>query len=148
MDSGASNHLTNRIEDLYVTRNDQMLTVQVADGRTVVARAKGRLRVRALIDDGKGNTIERDHTIDNVYYVPEPRRTLPSASKLIDTGHDVRFTSNCCTVYGGNRCRVKMVARLDNGVYTVVATDQSTTATEEGVAHSAQVLGRDLETWH
>lgn len=148
MDSGASHHLTNRIEDLTVTSNSQMLTVQVADGRTVVSRAKGRLRIRALVDDGKGNTIQRDYQLDNVYYVPELRNTLISVSKLVQAHQEVVFKPNSGTVFHGNRRRVGCIAQLDNGVYKIVTVEDANASSNRGLGLAARVLGQDLETWH
>lgn len=93
MDSGASHHLTGQLEGLFITNNHQTLPVKVADGRTVVAKAKGRLNVQAMVDDGRGNSIRRDFVVDNVYYVPGFQSTLLSVSTLVKAGHSVDFPS-------------------------------------------------------
>ncbi|KAJ0392372.1 hypothetical protein ATCC90586_010730 [Pythium insidiosum] len=126
---------------------DATLAVKVADGRTLVARAKGRLRVRALLDNGNGIGARKDFVVDNVYYVPNLPNTLLSVSQLALRGHRIDISANCCTVFHGSRRRVGCIARLDNGVYKVVTADDQFSPSHSS-ALAAAVLARDLETWH
>lgn len=85
MDTGASHHLTSRQDDLTVT-SDHEFAVKAADGRTLAAKGKGHLCVRALVQDNSGNEIQGDFVIKDVYFVPTIRRTLPSVSALLRAG--------------------------------------------------------------
>ena len=42
---GASHHLTSHLNDLTVTSDNELLLIEMADGRTMMARAKGQLRM-------------------------------------------------------------------------------------------------------
>jgi hypothetical protein len=113
-----------------------------------VARAKGRLKLQVLVDDGQGHAEAREFVVENVFYVPEMTHTLLSVSKLLKSGHEIVFTASSCTVYRGRRRRVSCVARVRNGVYRVHTEDEPRQDSRSGSALAAQVLGRDLEMWH
>jgi hypothetical protein len=146
VDSGASHHLTCRISDLAVTSDSEALAVRVADGRTVVATAKGRLCIPAMVEDNDGNLIQRNFTLDNVYFVPEMTNTLISVSALWQSGHEEVFAADSCTISMGSRRRVGCVARLSDGVYCVVTEDGWPIDKQQAQAHSAAVLDKSLET--
>ncbi|KAG6621391.1 Retrovirus-related Pol Polyprotein from transposon TNT 1-94 [Phytophthora cinnamomi] len=78
-----------------------------------------------MVDDGRGNPIRRDFVVDNVYYVPGFESTLLAVSTLVKTGHGVEFSESSGTVYNGNRRRVGCVARLLNGVYSVITEEDA-----------------------
>lgn len=146
MDSGASHHLTGRRQDLETIQANQALVIRVADGRSVVATERGRLKVKAIVDDGKGEACTRDFMINDVYFVENFPKTLLSISTLLDSGYLVDFTRNGCTVFHGQSNRVVCVAPVVDGVYQVLVDGDATGARPRGP--TGVVLGRDLESWH
>ncbi|KAE9026240.1 hypothetical protein PR001_g12239 [Phytophthora rubi] len=136
-------------DNLTDVRDSKPLVVRVADGRTVVARRRGKLKIEALVDDGAGACIIRAFELENVYFVPNFAKTLLSVSTLIHAGHEVVFTPAGCTVYQPKRRdRVACIARDANGVYPLLTKDQARVDDAIQVALALCVLGTDLATWH
>jgi hypothetical protein len=97
IDSGASHHLTGQLDCLTETRECAPLVVRVADGRTVVAKQKGTLKINTLVDSGDGGCAVREFELKNVYYVPNFAKTLLSVSSLIHAGHEIAFAETGCS---------------------------------------------------
>jgi hypothetical protein len=145
LDSGASHHLTGQLDSLTDTEETKPLIIRVADGRTVEARTKGRMTIKAVVDDGAGGCAVRDLNLDNVYYVPNFPKTLLSVSALVNDEHEIMFTSSGCTIYKGRRRRrVACIARAVNGVYPLITEDQARTDDQLTCAVGLAVLGTDL----
>ncbi|KAE8960456.1 hypothetical protein PR001_g30380, partial [Phytophthora rubi] len=138
---GQLNNLTN-------TKKTKPLVIRVADGRTVVAQLKGKMTIKAVVDDGAGSCVVQDFNLENVYYVPNFSKTLVSVSTLIHSNHEIVFTASGCTVFRGSRRRVACVARDVNGVYPMVTEEQARTDNELTCAAGLATLGTDLGTWH
>ncbi|KAE9287254.1 hypothetical protein PF008_g26460 [Phytophthora fragariae] len=147
LDSGASHHLTGQLNSLTNTKKTKSLVIRVADGRTVVAQLKGKMTIKAVVDDGAGSCVVQDFNLENVYYVPNFSKTLVSVSTLIHSNHEIVFTASGCTVFRGSRRRVACVARDVNDVYPMVTEEQARTDDELTCAGLA-TLGTDLGTWH
>ncbi|KAG6957118.1 hypothetical protein JG687_00010193 [Phytophthora cactorum] len=148
VDSGASNHLTSHSEGFKIVDDKVTLAVRVADGRTVVARVKGRQRIKALVQSRSGNEVEKGFVVNNVYLVFELPHTLLSVSALWCEGHRVSFCSRSCTISTASGGQAGCIARLDGGVYTVVSARQSNPHQHTTRTLSATALGKTLEMWH
>ncbi|KAJ0392789.1 hypothetical protein ATCC90586_004500 [Pythium insidiosum] len=108
---------------------------------------KGRMKIKALVDDGTGRVIERDVVLDNVYYVPNFPKTLLSVSALVAAGHPVEFTQRGCTVFHRSNKRAVCIAPVVDGVYPVL-TASGVLEHTEAKACAFSIFGRDLESWH
>jgi hypothetical protein len=122
--------------------------IRVADGCTVQAKVKGKMTIKAVVDSGRGRCSVREHTLNNVYYVPNFAKTLVSVSTLVHAGHEVNINSVGCTVHHGKHQRVAFIARDVRGVYPMVTADQARTNDDVTCAVALSVLGTDLESWH
>ncbi|OWZ20010.1 Zea mays Retrotransposon Opie-2 [Phytophthora megakarya] len=116
---------------------------EVADGRRVVARAKGRMKIHAIVDDGKGGSSTREFVLENVYHVPNFLKTLLSISTLFRTVFSSRMHS-----FSWNPRARGVQARVVNGVYQVLTPGNLSVSAGTTMATAFAVFGRDLETWH
>ena len=82
-DSGASAHMTPRLEDLYDVEEDQRLAVEVADGHVIRCTKTGKVAISMLDDNGN----EFNAVLLDCMYVPGLSRRLFSITKFASYGH-------------------------------------------------------------
>jgi hypothetical protein len=88
LDSGATQHMTPRFEDLEEVVEDRHLGVEVADGHIIRCPATGKIRISML--DDNGNPLEVK--LQDVMYVPGLSRRLFSITRFVRHGHHATFT--------------------------------------------------------
>jgi hypothetical protein len=108
----------------------------------------GTLTISAILQNGS-KRITRNVVIENVYYVPTLSATLLSVSRLVHSGHVVRFMHNEWSITKGKEHNELLRAVATNGVYEVTTSETPEVRREIGSAMVAALRASvSLETWH
>lgn len=135
IDSGATSHMTGCKNVLRDFKRDTTRHVIVADGKTIDAEGSGTVIFK--VQDDVDNML----TAKDVLYVPGITDSLISVAKLTDSGMDVVFEGDVCTVHQGGDF-VFSGTKVD-GVYKMRA---EAIPVHERADH---VMGDDVTTlWH
>jgi hypothetical protein len=109
-DSGASQHMTPRLDDLYDVEEGLKLGVIVADGHVIKVTKTGKIKIRMIDDDGKPLIA----TLQQVMYVPGLSRRLFSLTRFTEQGHTVFMRRNAiCLRFGEAQSPVTLVVHSD-----------------------------------
>jgi len=98
-DSGATQHMTPRREDLYDAVEGQNLGVEVADGHIIRCSTTGKVKVSMLDDNGQLLIAE----LQGCMYVPGLSRRLFSITKFASNGHRATITKDKVTLFFGSQ---------------------------------------------
>jgi transposase InsO family protein len=110
-DSGATQHMTPRREDLYDAVEGQNLGVEVADGYIIHCSTTGKVKISMLDDFGTPLIAE----LHGCMYVPGLSRRLFSITRFASNGHSATISKNNVTLYfGAQACPVTIP--LKNGI--------------------------------
>ncbi|OWZ22679.1 Retrovirus-related Pol Polyprotein from transposon TNT 1-94 [Phytophthora megakarya] len=74
-------------DDFVITDDSVTLAFRAADGRMVVARAKGWLRINALVQDKGENELQKDFLVEDIYLVDDLPHAPLSVSALLRDGY-------------------------------------------------------------
>jgi hypothetical protein len=96
-DSGATQHMTPRRDDLFDEVEGQNLGVEVADGHIIKCSITGKIQLNMLDDNGN----QLDAVLYDVMYVPGLSRRLFSITRFAKHGHFATIKKNCTTLYFG-----------------------------------------------
>jgi len=119
-DSGATQHMTPRREDLYDAVEGQNLGVEVADGHIICCSTTGKVKISMLDDHGSPLAAE----LHGCMYVPGLSRRLFSITRFASNGHRASITKDNVTLYFGlQACPVTIPLRnglnIANNVWIV-----------------------------
>ena len=104
-DSGASQHMTPRLDDLENITVGQNLGVALADGHLIHVTTTGNIRINMLDDNGNNFT----GILYDVMYVPGLSRRLFSLTRFAEKGHNIMISKNAiCLHVGTKRCTLAM----------------------------------------
>ncbi|KAJ0589103.1 putative RNA-directed DNA polymerase [Helianthus annuus] len=90
MDSGASNHMTGKIENFIELNDSFKLNVKLGDKKNV--RVEGKGTIIMYVNDTEFKILE------NVYYVPSLEYNLLSVGQFMRRGYSLLFDNGYCTV--------------------------------------------------
>ena len=123
-DSGASQHMTPRLDDLYDMEEGLKLGVIVADGHVIKVTKTGKIKIRMIDDDGKPLVA----MLHQVMYVPGLSRRLFSLTRFTEQGHPVSMRKNeiCLTLVVHSDMTLASNVRVATG--TGYTTNSSTTS--------------------
>jgi hypothetical protein len=96
-DSGATQHMTPHLEDLFDVVEGQALGVEMADGHVIKCSKTGNILVKMTDDNGK---ILRA-VLNDVMYVPGLSRRLFSITRFAHHGHYATICNGSTTLYFG-----------------------------------------------
>jgi len=107
-DSGATQHMTPRQEDLYDAVEGQRLGVEVADGHVICCSTTGKVKI-SMFDDHGDPLVAKLH---GCMYVPGLSRCLFSITRFASNGHRAAITKDNVTLYfGPQACPVTIPLR-------------------------------------
>jgi len=110
-DSGATQHMTPRRENLYNAVEGQKLGVEVANGHVIRCTTTGKVRISMTDDNGKPLSVE----LHGCMYVPGLSRRLFLITKFASNGHRASITKDAVTLFfGSQECPVTIPLR--NGI--------------------------------
>jgi hypothetical protein len=89
-DTGASKHMTPRLDDLFDVEEGLDLSVEVADGHIIKCTKVGKIKISMIDDDG----IPMEAILHNVMYVPGLSRRLFSITTFAEHGHKAIVVKN------------------------------------------------------
>jgi transposase InsO family protein len=98
-DSGATQHMTPRLEDLIDVVEGQKLGVEVADGHVIKCSITGNIKISMQDDNGDW----LNATLAEVMYVPGLSRRLFSITKFAQHGHKAIIQQHGTTLLFGPR---------------------------------------------
>jgi len=105
LDSGASQHLCSRknyfIPGTY--REISQRGIEIADGSKITAIGIGKISIRQL-------------RLSGVLYVPQVGENLISVARLIDSGYEVGFGTQLCTI---SNTEIQLTAQREGNLYYV-----------------------------
>lgn len=140
LDSGASDHMTNRRE-WFVTFNNlsKPIPVRVGNGETIYAYGKGEINVLAF---NNAEWVEKH--LSNVLFVPEIRLNLFSSNCALDKGLKLESDQNrCLLTKNGHIVAVGVRKRkLFQLMFKVESTNNDDVAVYSAVKQSS------LQLWH
>lgn len=113
LDSGCSNHMTNRREWLVNVRNSTNGDVTVANNEKLCVKEMGDVLLQL---EGDGCTINAE--IKDVLFVPNICANLLSVSQMARRGLSIKFQDDGCEIFGQNGTLAGK-ASLINGIYTM-----------------------------
>jgi len=96
-DSGATQHMTPRKEDLYDAVEGQNLGIEVTDGHIIRCSTTGKVKISMFDDCGDPLVAE----LHGCIYVPGLSRQLFSIAKFATNGHGASITKDAVTLYFG-----------------------------------------------
>jgi len=96
-DSGATQHMTPRREDLYDAVEGQSLGVESANGHIIRCSTTGKVKISMIHNNGN-NLVAKLH---GCMYVPGLSRRLFSITKFATNGHRASITKDNVTLYFG-----------------------------------------------
>ena len=144
-DSGASQHMTPRLDDLYDVEEGLKLGVIVADGHVIKVTKTGKIKIRMVDDDGKPLVA----TLHQVMYVPGLSRRLFSLTRFTEQGHTVSMRKNeICLRFGEAQSPVTLVVHSDmtlaSNVRVAVGTGSAINSGISGASTSSTQARQDL----
>lgn len=92
LDSGASAHMTNNVDNLFSLEKASGGSVCLADGKKIPARGSGSSKLEVLNESDQSKSV----TLKRVLLVPELASNLVSIARIADEGFDVLFTRSDC----------------------------------------------------
>jgi transposase InsO family protein len=105
-DSGATQHMTPRRDDLFDEVEGQNLGIEVVDGHVIKCSVTGKIQLNMLDDHGKC----LDAVLHDVMYVPGLSRRLFSITRFAKHGHFATIKKDSTTLYfGPKRAPVTLV---------------------------------------
>ncbi|CAL1672716.1 unnamed protein product [Lasius platythorax] len=109
-DSGASVHMTSQRE-IFTSFVEEKTALSLADSSTLMVRGRGNIRVTSYV---KGKVV--DVKLQDVYYVPELRRSLFSVGAAQKHGVNARTEGNQMQFWRNGRCII-VATRTNNNLY-------------------------------
>ncbi|UYV79065.1 hypothetical protein LAZ67_17000981, partial [Cordylochernes scorpioides] len=136
LDSGASEHMTNRI-DWFSEFNelDEEYQVKLGDNHVINASGKGTILISCYVDGEWTKGI-----LKNVLYVPEIRKNLFSAGEATNLGNKIITEKETCNIFMNDK-KVACGTKGSNNLYTMLFK-----VTHEAEANTANAYS--LTWWH
>lgn len=138
LDSGATSHMCNRVEDLCEVRNNDRGCLHLADSSSVEITGLGTAR---FVTNTFGE--KRNVTLNDALLVPNLRTNLASVSKITDQGLEIHFRKSNAIIMDSEG-NVRLCAKRIGDLYFL--NDERESSNTAAIASSKHAL--DLETWH
>lgn len=102
LDSGASVHMTGRLESMDQCKTVPATKVKLPDGKVLMSSVSGSVSFCAIDGNKKSTRVE----LKNVLYVPGLKSNLVSVNAITLKGFDVTFKKNECYVMKNDKVQV------------------------------------------
>jgi len=142
LDSGASNHMTSRLDWLEDLTDISPVTIRIGDGTALYGTKSGTVRMIATVDG-----TERPLKITNVLYVPKISRNLLSFGQLEDKGLLIKPVNR--EIHISRDGRTLATAQRHRRIYVLNAVHRTSTLSDNGTANTATTSVNDsTKLWH